>query len=79
MVRKAVLSALWGQDYGRQELLFGRALGRVLAHEVYHMMAKTTRHGSTGVTMPALSDAQLITDSLDLDESSADVIQSAAR
>lgn len=79
MVRKAVLSALWGQDYGRQELLFGRALGRVLAHEVYHMMAKTLHHGSTGVTEPALSGAQLIADSLDLDEPSASAVQSAGR
>lgn len=28
---------------------FGRALGRVLAHELYHIFANTTRHGSEGV------------------------------
>ncbi len=28
---------------------FGRALGRVLAHELYHIFANTTRHGSDGV------------------------------
>jgi hypothetical protein len=28
---------------------FGRALGRVLAHELYHIFANTTRHGSHGV------------------------------
>jgi hypothetical protein len=79
MVRKAVLLALWGQDYGRQELLFGRALGRVVAHEVYHMMAKTAQHGANGVTVPALSGAQLIADSLDLDEPSAAALQSTGR
>ena len=79
MVRKTVLSALWGQDYARQELLFGRALGRVVAHEVYHMMAKTAQHGGSGVTAPALTGAQLISDSLDLDESSTAAIQSAGR
>jgi hypothetical protein len=29
--------------------VFGRALGRVLAHELYHIFANTTRHGSEGV------------------------------
>jgi hypothetical protein len=28
---------------------FGRALGRVLAHELYHIFANTTRHGADGV------------------------------
>jgi len=28
---------------------FGRALGRILAHELYHIFANTTRHGSEGV------------------------------
>ena len=28
---------------------FGRALGRVLAHELYHIFANTKRHGSEGV------------------------------
>jgi hypothetical protein len=28
---------------------FGRALGRVLAHELYHIFANTTHHGSDGV------------------------------
>jgi hypothetical protein len=28
---------------------YGRALGRVLAHELYHIFAHTSRHGSVGV------------------------------
>lgn len=32
-----------------REEVFGRALGRVLAHELYHIFANTTRHGSDGV------------------------------
>jgi hypothetical protein len=32
-----------------REQLFGRALGRVLAHELYHIFANTKRHGSEGV------------------------------
>jgi hypothetical protein len=32
-----------------REQVLGRALGRVLAHELYHIFANTTRHGSNGV------------------------------
>ena len=32
-----------------REQVFGRALGRVLAHELYHIFANTTRHGTNGV------------------------------
>jgi len=32
-----------------REEAYGRALGRVLAHELYHIFAKTTRHASCGV------------------------------
>jgi hypothetical protein len=34
---------------GERARTFGRALGRVLAHELYHIFANTTRHGSDGV------------------------------
>jgi hypothetical protein len=29
--------------------IYGRALGRVLAHELYHIFAQTTHHGSCGI------------------------------
>ncbi len=32
-----------------REEAFGRALGRVVAHELYHIFANTSRHGSCGV------------------------------
>jgi len=32
-----------------REQAFARALGRVLAHELYHIFANTTRHGTDGV------------------------------
>ena len=34
---------------GERPAAFGRAIGRVLAHELYHIFANTTRHGSNGV------------------------------
>jgi hypothetical protein len=55
-------------EFGKSDLLLGRALGRVLAHEVYHILAKTTGHGRAGVAKSALSGRQLIADRIAFDE-----------
>jgi hypothetical protein len=41
------------------EEVSGVALGRVLAHEIYHVVAGTARHGKTGVTREALTPDEL--------------------
>ena len=46
---------------------FGRALGRVMAHELYHIVGETTSHQTKGVAKPALSVQDLIGVSLDFD------------
>lgn len=71
-IRTLVWKAMWGGDFSHGDQLFGRALGRVLAHEFYHIRAKTTSHASTGVAKPALSGAQLISDTLTVDDESLD-------
>ncbi|HUI55691.1 MAG TPA: hypothetical protein VLY04_12010 [Bryobacteraceae bacterium] len=43
-----------------REEAFGRALGRVLAHELYHIFANTTRHGVCGVGKSAYSVEELL-------------------
>jgi len=43
-----------------REEAFGRALGRVLAHELYHIFANTTRHGTCGVGKSAYSVEELL-------------------
>jgi hypothetical protein len=52
--------AMTGEDYSRADLLIGRALGRVVAHELVHMLTKSGVHGTEGVEKPALSGKQLI-------------------
>ena len=42
-----------------REPAFGRALGRVLAHELYHVFAHTTRHGS-GIAKEAYTVQDLV-------------------
>lgn len=64
-VRESIKTALRPGDYRKADELFGRALGRVVAHELYHMLANTKHHGKSGVAKDALSAQQLISEKLD--------------
>jgi hypothetical protein len=66
-IRPVMSKSQWKQS----DSLYGRALGRVLAHELFHMLAKTQHHAEEGVTRSALSPTQLISDRLKM--SSADL------
>ena len=43
-----------------REAAFGRAVGRVLAHELLHVFAGTAHHGSGGVAKPAFTESELL-------------------
>jgi hypothetical protein len=45
---------------GAREELLGRALGRVLAHELYHIILRTTDHAHGGLRRSALTSAELL-------------------
>jgi hypothetical protein len=49
----------------------GRALARVVAHELYHIIANTTAHHDTGVAKPVFSIRDLTTPHFELDMWSA--------
>ncbi len=71
LVRDLVRSAIVN-DNPERDLLLGRALGRVVAHELYHVLVRTCKHGH-GPAQPMLSGAQLISsrmafDSADLEK-----------
>ncbi len=65
-VVNSVRTAMFGEDYSRGELLIGRALGRVVAHELVHMLTRSGQHAHDGVQKAALSGKQLISRSLPL-------------
>ncbi|HJZ95792.1 MAG TPA: hypothetical protein VKE70_04760 [Candidatus Solibacter sp.] len=69
---RAVRAAMSGADFARADLLMGRALGRVLAHEVVHMLTKSGTHGHDGVAKAALSGQQLIGPELRLENEDLD-------
>lgn len=52
----------------QREDTFGRALARVVAHELYHIFAKTSRHGSCGVGKAAYSVRELLSDEFQFEE-----------
>jgi hypothetical protein len=65
-VTSIVRSAMAGGDFANADVLLGRALGRVLAHEVVHILSKSAVHGHAGVARTALSGSQLIAPELKL-------------
>ena len=48
-----------GPPRDREELL-GRALGRVAAHELYHILVGTTEHARSGLSRPGQSRTELL-------------------
>lgn len=74
-VAGAVLAAMTRRDYPTGNQLVGRALGRVVAHELVHMVTRSTAHSREGVQQTALSGKQLIGDALPLGASDVERIQ----
>lgn len=63
-VAASVRSAMGGENFPKADMLFGRALGRVLAHELVHVLTGSEVHGREGVQRAALSGRDLISGSL---------------
>jgi hypothetical protein len=61
-VRKLIYRELYAKPSRQREVLLGRALGRVMAHELYHILLRSTSHGSNGLARPAQSSADLTAD-----------------
>jgi len=78
-IRGAVQSGRMAGHQLRGNVLLGRAMGRVLAHEIYHVMADTAEHGEDGVAQPALSTRDLTSGKLELRASDIEAIQSGLR
>lgn len=65
-LRGVVQAASLDQDQVRGNVLLGRAMGRVLAHELYHIAADTAEHGRDGVAQAALTPNELTSGTLEL-------------
>jgi hypothetical protein len=59
-VVRAARRAMTSLDYGWADKLVGRAMGRVVAHELIHILTGSPRHGTEGITQPSLSGEELV-------------------
>lgn len=76
-VRKLVLPEIRSESYVRAEVRLGRALGRVVAHELYHILARTTRHGDSGLAKSVLTPQDLLLHEFTFQEPEAERIREA--
>lgn len=65
-IASSVRPAVQGMDRAHADLIFGRALGRVVAHELVHIISRSTAHGHEGIAQSAFARDELTSDKLDL-------------
>jgi hypothetical protein len=75
-IRGSIRTAMWGEHYRRADEMMGRAMARVIAHELYHIIGNTCSHGHSGITKHALTGEQLIADELEFSPEAIEVISS---
>jgi len=71
-------AAIAAGAFGSADPLMGRALGKVLAHELMHMITKSEAHGTSGVGKAALTGRQLVDHETALDAGDLDRIREEA-
>ena len=74
-IRAFLQSGLLAVPAKLREEVFGRAVGRVLAHELYHIFAKTQHHGSQGVAKPAYTVRDLLSNEFVFEERQSDELR----
>jgi hypothetical protein len=52
--------ALAGQNPGLRDYIYGRAMARVVAHELYHVLSQDHGHAEDGVAKPAFATSDLL-------------------
>lgn len=65
--RRLIEHALAPLPSGARDTIYGRALGRVVAHELYHVLAHTTGHHAVGASKPCFSAADLLSSRFQFD------------
>jgi len=60
-----------------RETAFGRAVARVVAHELYHIFANTQHHGADGVGKAAYTVHELVSDEFHFEDREGDALRSS--
>jgi hypothetical protein len=59
-VRRFIQPGLKTAPVGQRDQLLGRALGRVAAHELYHILLHTTAHARSGISRAQQTELELL-------------------
>jgi hypothetical protein len=60
---RSVLDPLASREApARRSYLYGRAIGRLIAHELYHILAQTRDHDTAGIGKPCFTAADLVSE-----------------
>ena len=61
--------SLWKEPDQVREFAYARAMARLMAHELYHVIEQTQAHARSGVAEPAFTVAELLSDRFEFTES----------
>ena len=74
-IRASLVRAIGSGDPQRHQILYGRAVAKVMVHELYHMLSQSAEHTETGITRSALSASDLSNPALTLSDEAKDAIE----
>jgi hypothetical protein len=75
-IRQFMHTGLASVDWKDRSEAYGKAVGRVLAHELYHIFANTGRHGSNGVGKAVYSVRDLLSREFHFEERESEALRS---
>jgi len=61
--------SLWRAPDKERQLVYARALARLVAHELYHVIAQAHSHARSGIAEPSFTLAELLSDHFEFTES----------
>ena len=74
-IRNLISRSLQGESFIRMEYSYARALGRDLAHEIYHILGETLKHSKHGIAKALLSPQDLVSGRLEFESAQLDLLQ----
>jgi len=66
------------ESKNRREFVYGRAVGRVIAHELFHVLANTKKHEDWGIGKAAFSARDLLNETFQFEMATRSRIKSSA-
>lgn len=66
---QALSASLAAEPGARRDFLYGRAVARVVAHELYHILLKTGDHSREGVARPSFTVRDMLAEHFEFEQS----------